>query len=61
MKDKGDVFIHLPTGQKAEWVEFLKAIAADWVKEQAERGLPGQEILDAALQPKKKYSEQSEI
>jgi len=55
MKDKGDIFIQLSTRQKAEWAEFLKSIAADWVEEQEARGLPGQKIFDTAIRLKKKY------
>lgn len=55
MEDKGDSFIRLSEREKAEWRKLLDVIVADWVKEQETRGLPGQEILEAALRLKEKY------
>ena len=56
MEDKGDSFIRLSEREKAEWRKLLDVIVADWVNEQETRGLPGQEILEAALRLKEKYS-----
>jgi TRAP-type C4-dicarboxylate transport system substrate-binding protein len=56
MKDKGDTFIRLSEEEKLEWRKSLDMIVADWVKEQEDRGLPGQQILETVLRLKEKYS-----
>lgn len=57
MRNKDDTFVRLSDEEKREWRKVLDVIVADWVKEQEARGLPGQEILDAALRLKEKYSQ----
>lgn len=56
MKDKGDTFFSLSAEEKTEWRKLLDVIVEEWVKKQEARGLPGQEILEAALRLKEKYS-----
>ena len=56
-KEQGVEFIKLSAEEKAKWDAKLQPIVDEWVKMAADKGFPGQQIVDDIRALVKKYSE----
>ena len=48
-RDNGQIIVPISNDEFAKWKESVSPLRSKWVKDMKKKGLPGQEILDAAL------------
>ncbi|WP_240376818.1 TRAP transporter substrate-binding protein [Bacillus piscicola] len=49
-KDAGAEFYELDEGEIEEWKEYMQPAIDEWIKDKEEKGLPGQEVYDRAVE-----------
>jgi TRAP-type C4-dicarboxylate transport system substrate-binding protein len=53
-KKAGNEFYYLPDTEQKRWVEKTLPVREQWIKDMEEKGLPGKEVLEYALELKTK-------
>ncbi|MBW1736832.1 MAG: TRAP transporter substrate-binding protein [Deltaproteobacteria bacterium] len=55
MEEQGDTFTTIAPEEREKWIMAVKSIRENWVKEMADKGLPGKEILAELIKLSERY------